>query len=352
MKAKVWIIVAVVIVLIVGGFILFKGPEPAVILPSEPLFNIGPWAVRNTVVTSWFVIVVLALFSFISTRNSSLVPMRFLQNFVEAIVEWLYGVVEDVAGETNARRFFPIVATIFLYVIVSNWFGLLPIYNTIGLVKPPEVAANETAIAVVYQHYNVGPVPIAIQPLHPQTLTVQGNANREAVGPDGQPLGSGDQSHVTGTLVPFFRSVFSDANAPLSIAIVSFFAVEYWGFSALGVGSYLGKFFNFGAVLHGQPLGVIDIFVGLLELLSEFIRIISFTFRLLGNIFAGEVLIAFMTFLVPLAVPTIFYGLELFVGFIQASVFALLTLVFAVMAVQPHEAHEEHGHEEVELQPV
>src|SRR6202043_3248689 len=105
-----------------------------------------------------------------------------------------------------------------------------------------------------------------------------------------------------------FRSVFSDPNAPLSIALVSFVMVEYWGLSALGIGTYLGKFFNFKAILKGQPLGLIDVFVGILELLSEFVRIISFTFRLLGNIFAGEVLIVFMTYLVPFLVPTVFYA--------------------------------------------
>jgi F-type H+-transporting ATPase subunit a len=106
--------------------------------------------------------------------------------------------------------------------------------------------------------------------------------------------------------------------------------------------------------MRGQPLGIIDVFVGLLELLSEFVRIVSFTFRLLGNIFAGEVLLIYMTFLVPFVVPTLFYGLELFVGFIQGSVFALLTLVFAIMAVEHHDSHEPHdaAHEQIELEPA
>jgi F-type H+-transporting ATPase subunit a len=131
-------------------------------------------------------------------------------------------------------------------------------------------------------------------------------------------------------------------------------AVEYWGLTALGAGTYLSKFFNFRTLLHGKPLGLIDVFVGFLELLSEFVRIISFTFRLLGNIFAGEVLIVFMTFLVPFLVPTLFYGLELFFGFIQAAIFALLTLVFGIMAVEHHDEgeHEGAGHEQVELEPA
>lgn len=352
MNRKLWLVV--VIAAIVLGFFVFKGAAPAVILPSEDLFTIGPWAVRNTVFTSWVVIAFLAIMSYISTRNTTLVPQRFLQNFVESVVEWMFGLVESVAGEANARRFFPIVATIFLYVICSNWFGLLPFYGTIGLAKTPEVKPGETAHAIVYHKVDLGPLPLAYEPLGPKTVDVTAGSNGELTRADGQPLATDSHSQYAGTLVPFFRSVFSDANAPLSIAFVSFFAVEYWGLTVLGAGTYLSKFFNFGVLLRGNPMGVIDIFVGVVELVSEFIRIISFTARLLGNIFAGEVLLGFMTYLVPFILPTVFYGLELFVGFIQASIFALLTLVFAVTAVE-HHAEEEHGpggHEEFNLEPV
>lgn len=353
MKLKPLLFVAAILAVIGIGAVLFKGVPPEVILPSEPIFNIGPWAVRNTVLTSWLVIVFLVVMSLIATRGMAMVPVRFLQNFVEAVLEWMYGIVEDAAGPANARRFFPLVGTIFLYVICSNWFGLLPFYSTIGRVSTPDVAAGQTGRAVVFQTYRLGPLPIAVEPLHPQSVEVKSGDNGEAARSDGQPMNAPDGSQSTGTLVPFFRSVFSDANAPLSIALVSFVAVEYWGLTALGIGTYLGKFFQIKALKRG-PMGGIDVFVGLLELLSEFVRIISFTFRLLGNIFAGEVLLIYMTFLVPFVVPTLFYALELFVGFIQASVFALLTLVFAIMAVEHHDSHEQHeaGHEQVELEPA
>ncbi len=348
-------VIIVCIVAVLGvGFFIFKGGAPVVVLPSEPIFNIGPWAVRNTVLTSWLVIVFLVAFSFLATRKLDLVPVRFLQNFVESLIEWMYGIVEDAAGPANARRFFPLVATIFLYVICSNWFGLLPFYNTIGVVKPPDVAAGQTATAVAYHVYHVGSLSIAIEPLRPKTVNVTGNASGEAVAANGQPLANGTGSEADGVLVPYFRSVFSDANAPLALALVSFVAVEYWGLTALGVGPYLGKFFNFGALLHGKPLGIIDVFVGLLELLSEFVRIISFTFRLVGNIFAGEVLIGFMTFIIPFLLPTLFYGLELFFGMIQAAIFALLTLVFGIMAVESHAEgeHEPNEHKQIEPEPA
>jgi F-type H+-transporting ATPase subunit a len=335
------------------GAVVFRGVAPQVILPSEPIVQIGPWAVRNTILSSWLVIAFLVIMSLVATRSMALVPVRFLQNFVEAVLEWMYGIVEDAAGPANARRFFPLIGTIFLYVVCSNWFGLLPIYGTFGRISTPEVAQGETREAAVFQRYHLGPLPLAVVPLHPQSVEVKSGDNGETVRTDGQPMTSPDGSQITGTLVPFFRSVFSDANAPLSIALVSFVAVEYWGLSTLGAGTYLGKFFQFKALKRG-PMGIIDVFVGLLELLSEFVRIISFTFRLLGNIFAGEVLLIYMTFLVPFLVPTVFYALELFVGFIQGSVFALLTLVFAIMAVEHHDSQEQHeaGHEGVELEPA
>ncbi|MGH2608869.1 MAG: F0F1 ATP synthase subunit A, partial [Tepidiformaceae bacterium] len=141
-----------------------------------------------------------------------------------------------------------------------------------------------------------------------------------------------------GLVIPFFRSVYSDVNNTLALGICSFIFVEFWGFQALGLG-YLRKFF---VNPFRNPIGT---FVGFLELLSELIRIVSFTFRLFGNIFAGEVLILMLTFLAPFLIVDIIYGLELFVGFIQAAVFALLTLVFATMAVEHHGDEEHHDGE-------
>jgi len=137
---------------------------------------------------------------------------------------------------------------------------------------------------------------------------------------------------------PFFRAAFSDLSNTIALALVGFFMIEFWGFKFLGIG-YLSKFFV-------NPLKKpILSFVGFLELISEFIRIISFAFRLFGNIFAGGVLLLILTFLVPFIAPIGIYGLELFVGLIQAIVFSLLVLVFASMATQKHGDHdEEHGH--------
>ncbi len=137
----------------------------------------------------------------------------------------------------------------------------------------------------------------------------------------------------------------TDVNAPAALAIMSFIFVEYWGLSTLGMG-FLKKFFYFGALLRGRPSGLVDAFVSILEFFSELIRMVSFTFRLFGNVFAGEVLLLMASFLVPLVLINVFYGLELFVGLIQALVFAMLTLVFAQMAVSHHgDGPEEHAAE-------
>ncbi len=139
-------------------------------------------------------------------------------------------------------------------------------------------------------------------------------------------------------LVPYFRSMNTDINSPLSIALMSMIFVEFWGIATLGALKYAGKFF---VNPLKKPL-LIGTFVGGLEFIAELARIISFTFRLFGNMLAGEILLLVMTFLAPFLVALPFYGLETFVGIIQAFVFAMLTLVFGVLAVSAHEGHEDH----------
>ena len=140
------------------------------------------------------------------------------------------------------------------------------------------------------------------------------------------PLGAGKQA---GILVPFLRGANTDINTTLAITLIAMLLVQFWGFTTLGVFGHLGKFFNFKE-------GPIGLFVGLLEFISEIAKIISFTFRLFGNIFAGEVLLVAMMFLIPLVGIIPFLGLELFVGVIQVFIFSMLTVVFATAATTPH----------------
>jgi len=278
-----------------------------------PFFKLGPIWFTNTLITSLMSVVVLGLLFFFGTRKMKLVPSG-LQSVCEFIVETLLNFFQGVAGEQNGRRFLAVLATIFLFVLTNAWMGLLPFYNVFGWGE------------------------------HGTTTTL---ANSMAGFPE-----------YEGFLVTtaIFRPANTDINVPLMLALVSFVAVEYWGITALGARSYAGKFFRFSQLIGALGLlvrgrvksafggifyGAIDVFVGMLELLSEFVRIISFTFRLFGNMTAGEVLLLMMAFLVPWIVAIPFYGLEMLLGAIQALIFAGLSLVFAVLAVAPHE-HEHH----------
>lgn len=298
-KSKLAIAGIVALLLIVIGRLFFPVPRPALELAanySEPFYKLGPIYITNTLITSWLSIIVLIGIFYFATRRMKLVP-KGLQNTAEWIIETLLDFVEGVAGKENGRRFFPIVATIFLYVLFNAWLALLPVFNFIGIT----------------QH----------------------------------------QADGTTTYVALLRAANTDINVPLMLALVSFFSVEYWGITSLGLRYYLGKFFKFGQLLQGLGqlargkvksavgtilFGAINAFVGALELLSEFVRIISFTFRLFGNMMGGEVLLLTIPFLIPWVFASIFYGLETFLGLIQAVIFGVLTLVFATIAISKPES--------------
>ena len=147
------------------------------------------------------------------------------------------------------------------------------------------------------------------------------------------------EGKTVGRLLPFFRGMNTDLMNTLAIALVAMFMVQWWGVKANGFFSYVGRFIQF----RQGPLGFI---IGILEAISEFAKIISFSFRLFGNMFAGEVLIFSVAFLLPIMAGVFVFPflLEVFVGFIQAVVFAMLTLVFAVLATTSHDDHGEQGH--------
>ena len=254
-------------------------PVPEVHLAPQKVFAIGGFTVTNTLLSAWLTTIVIVLLFGLGTRKMSIVPGR-LQGLLEFLIEALYGFVKSIAGEYYARRFFPVLATMFLFVAFNAWMALLPIYPSVG-------------------------------------FTAEGS------------------EHVTTHL---FRSAGTDINMPLALAVISFVFFESWGFRVHKFG-YLKEFFRFG-----NP---IQTFIGLLEFISHFIRVISFTFRLFGNMLAGEIVLFMMTFLTVFMTPIIFYGLEILVGGVQALVFMGLTLVFTSMAVASHGGHErEHSEAE------
>ena len=268
-------------------------PKPHVELPAEPVAHIGHFSVTNTLVASWFTIIVLVVLSLILTRKMQLIPGK-RQAMAEAIVEGLLNFVESVAGKKHARALFTGVGTIFLYVISNAYLALFPFFGAI---------------------------------------TVKSSHGEFAL----------------------FRAANTDVNVPLSIAIMSFIFVESWGMRALGVTHYLSEFINVKQMMQGFKqllkgkigqgvmdvvFGFINLFVGVLEIFSHLTRMLSFTFRLFGNMTAGEILILVSSFLIPAVFTIPFYGLELLIGLIQALIFSGLTLVFGTIAVSPHEETE------------
>ena len=267
-------------------------PQPHPELPAEVVFHLFGFAITNSVIAAWITVIFLVGLSYAVTRRMKLIPGR-LQSAFEFLLGWLYDFCCSAAGEENGRRFFPIVTTIFLFVGFNAWLGLLPGFGSITV-------------------------------------------------------------HTAEGAVHLLRPANTDINMPLALAVMSVIITQYFGLRTLGP-RYIAKFVNVGgffrsaglvvrgrlrAGLSGMFTGVIEIFVGFLELLSEFIHIVSFTFRLFGNMTAGEILILVAVFLIPWVFALPFYGLELLIGFLQAIIFGGLTLIFLTLSVASHEGEE------------
>lgn len=261
-------------------------------ISAETVAQIGSFQITNSMFTGVLVSFLIALAIFRFSRVKLIHKgIGYAQNIMEMFVEGIYRLCKDVAGERRARDFMPLIATAMIYIMLNNWFGLLPGVHSIGLTEP----------------INIGQVPAA----HAATQS-----------------GGEADSQEKHSFIPLLRASTADLNGTLALALISVVITQYYGVKYLGL-SYFTKFFNF-------KQGPVFTVVGFLELISEFAKIISFAFRLFGNIFAGEVLLVVIAFLVPVLAPTPFIGLEIFVGFIQALVFSMLTLVFINMATHSH----------------
>lgn len=342
LRAGLW---AGAIVLFILGFFVPVDP-PHVALSGEPIFSEGPRWLTNSLITTLIVDVILLLISILATARMNLVPSG-LQNFMEMVVEGLYGLAESVAGD-RARQFFPWAATIFLLVLVSNWTGLIPGVGSIGYYHYESNAegAGEQAFKLGNQLALADGKLIMIGEEAPVAQAATPEAEEEhgeEAAPEGEEAAgeeAAEEDHGP-VFVPLFRAPSADLNMTFALAISTVIMVQIWGVRTQG-SAYFSKFTN----VSGPNIGMkaINGFVSLLEVISEFSRILAFGFRLFGNIFAGEVVLATMAFLIPFFLPLPFYALEVFVGVIQALVFMMLTLVFFTMATISH-GHEEHGHE-------
>lgn len=376
---------------------------PVIEVPGEILvedaFNFGPLGTYDltntwvgTIIADVLVVAFVVMAWFASKGWTNEVPGKF-QAWSETIVEALFNFVKQMAGDGPQVRnvLFPLVATIFIFLLTANWLELLPGVDSVGIMHCAH-GKQSGYMRIEQRLYND-------QVLYPGTtatdeqnhacheLLEQGNIAR----PQYDDAVEGDIDHVAEQLnnaelelseaeraeliheyesltgfehvsyyltadlleggvqpyafvvTPYVRAAATDLNLTLGLAVVSFFAIQYFGITALGP-NYFQKFINLRALgeMSKRPLGAIDFGVGLFEIISEFAKVISLAFRLFGNIFAGQLLLFIMAFLVAMILPVIFYGLEVIVGFIQALVFAVLTLVFSAQAMVSHH-HEEDG---------
>jgi len=297
----------------------FRVALPPISIKAETLFQIPtPFGTLNFTNSMLFTIIVdlaIILFFVLATRRMLLVPGR-LQNMGEYVIEFLFGTVEGTAGRVVGRRIFPLIATIFIFILVANWSGLLPGVGTVGN------CVNESGA-----EHSAGLIVKTALP-----------SQQEPAPSGGLPTASDVGNCPQGTaFVPYFRAANADLNTTLSMAILAVIVVQVAGVSSHGVGGYLKE------LLTPIPLAPIHI-------MGEISRIISLSFRLFGNIFGGEVLVTVMYVLLGslfLGFGTIiFLGLELLFGFIQALLFAILTLVYISTAVAGHgSGHPEDTHD-------
>lgn len=431
---------------------------PVVSVPGEKLWkDVGGsgFDITNTLIGTLLADIVVLAFAFGATRNLKEKPGR-LQGMFEILTDALYGLAKSTAGK-NAKKIFPLMATIFLFLLVANWWELVPGVDSIGLMH----CAEEGFSGYESKDWVVGQVLEVDEPLKKGTRATHenyelchhaeegdghhyvaheiandvviraaaavldagslswkddvGNENTLAAyivetnqepDPDAE-TAQGDEADDTGEhaltdeeavaevielagpmlvdaieqavaadelteqeaahaldhpedlvadvlytpyyrddiyiVTPFVRAAATDLNLTLGLGLLAVVAIQFFGVQALGVG-YFAKFINIPALnkLDKRPMGAMDFVVGLLELISELAKIVSFGFRLFGNIFAGQILLFVMAFLVAALLPAVFYGLELFVGFIQALVFAMLLLVFSSIAMTGHDHEDEH----------
>jgi len=243
---------------------------PEISIKAEPIFNFFGFRVTNSLFTSIIVTIVFLLIAIYYSKQITASKKSGFFYLIHFIIKSIYDLFETVLGD-KIRIFFTLMLSFFLFILLQNWFGLLP---------------------------GVGSIMIAIK------------------------------EHGKILHVPVFRGGNADLNTTLALALISVTMIQFYGIKFLGFVQYLKKFIDLS-----NP---INFFVGFLEIISEISKILSFAFRLFGNIFAGEVLLTIVAFLVPVLASFPFIILEVFVGFVQALVFAMLTTVFLNGAIAKH----------------
>ena len=281
-------------------------PSHEVTIYAEPIFHIGKFQITNSLLTSWVAVLVIFIFALAIRLKLKKIPGK-VQNVFEVIFEGALSLVDQVTNDRKiSKKIFPLVFSLFVFILVNNWLGLLPVLGSFGFL------VNEGA-------------------------------------------------HTA--FVPLLRSGTADINTTLALSIMIVIGSNLFGIFAIGLWKTFNKYVNIKALWSIIPkvrkdptillVAPINFFVGLLELVGEMAKIASLSFRLFGNVFAGEVLLASMAAIFAYIVPGPFLFLEVFVGLIQALIFALLSAVYFTIASQDHSEHDEHEkHEEKKLASV
>ncbi|RLC38697.1 ATP synthase F0 subunit A [Candidatus Falkowbacteria bacterium] len=257
---------------------------------AEPLFNIGSFTVTNSIFNSWMVVIVLILVSLAVKSKIKEIP-RGLQNVFEMIIEWFLGIFDTITGSrARSLKFFPLVFSFFIFILISNWIGLLPGIGSIGKIS-------------MHEGHRV--------------------------------------------FIPFFRGGTADFNTTLALAIIGVVFSHIFGVATVGIWKHINKFINIKALIEIPKkvkkdstvlfVNPINVFVGFIEIIGEFAKVASLSFRLFGNIYAGEVLLASMAAIFAFGLPVPFIFLEVIVGLVQALIFAMLILSYLVMMTSVEE---------------
>jgi len=381
-----WIALLLVIISIV---IMLTIPPviPVIQLPGEvwPEREVFGLPITNTLFGSVIVWILIGLLIFYISRarpkSGSEVPRGGFYNFFEMLYEGLYSFVEGIAGGPYMRTIFSFFMTIFLIVLLSNWLEMIPGVDSVGFLEPHVEVNEETGETEFLDGYEtvqsgffyyLNPKCPWVSPEESVALTAEEQAARTQAGcvtGTGQPVpaaegeetetaaegqegaataeAEGEEHHyapgdpsVPWVTLPYVRVPSTDLNMTLGLALVAVVTIQAMGVRALGVG-YFSKFLPIKNLIT-SPRGAMDLIIGILEMIGEFAKILSFSFRLLGNVFAGSILLFVISFLIPAVVPWGLFLFEFFVGIIQALIFGLLTAIFMNSATISHEAHEEH----------
>lgn len=239
---------------------------------AEPIFNVGPLPITNTLIHTFFVDTIIVGFVFSIKKNLSVIPGK-IQGLAEMAIETFYGLTESVAQD-RTNRIFPYFMSFFLFILLADWTGILPGVGTIGYFRQSQ--------------------------------------------------------HHTKELIPLLRGATTDINTTLALALVSAVATHILSIQTIGIRDYLSRYFS---------LNPINLFIGVLEIISEITKIISLSFRLFGNIFAGEVVLFTVSSIFAFIFPLPFLFLEIIVGFVQALVFSMLTMAFMAILTTPHHSN-------------